>query len=71
MLLEWAEGCPWDRSDARNAGVFLDSKVRTRTGQALRLVMYQVYEFLTNEPDLPPGVIAELYRRRWDSGKGV
>ena len=29
----------------------------------------KVYEFLTNEPDLPPGVIAELYRRRWEAEK--
>jgi hypothetical protein len=24
---------------------------------------------LTNEPDLPPGVIVELYRRRWEAEK--
>ena len=29
----------------------------------------KAYEFLTNEPDLPPGVLAELYRRRWDVEK--
>lgn len=29
----------------------------------------QAYEFLTNEMDLPAGVIAELYRRRWDVEK--
>jgi hypothetical protein len=29
----------------------------------------EVYEFLTNEPDLPPGVVAELYRRRWETEK--
>jgi len=27
------------------------------------------YEFLTNEMDLPPGVLAELYRRRWEIEK--
>src|SRR5690606_11404259 len=27
------------------------------------------YQYLTNEPDLPPGVIAELYRRRWELEK--
>ena len=27
------------------------------------------YEFLTNEMDLPPGVIVELYRRRWEAEK--
>jgi hypothetical protein len=75
MVFEWTADCPWDQADARNAGVFLDCKVRTRAGQTLRLIMYQdpvtgtVYEFLTNEPDLPPGVIAELYRRRWEAEK--
>jgi hypothetical protein len=65
----------WNRSDARNHGVISDTKVRSRDGHLLRLVVYQdapsgkIYEFLTNEPDLPPGVIAELYRRRWEAEK--
>lgn len=75
MVFEWTANCAWDRSDARNAGVFLDCKASSRGGHALRLIMYQdpasgtVYEFLTNEPGLPPGVIAELYRRRWEAEK--
>jgi hypothetical protein len=75
MVFEWIEDYPWDKSDARNHGVIVDCKVRSREGQVLRLVMYQdpltgkVYEFLTNEPDLPPGIIAELYRRRWEAEK--
>src|SRR5204862_1419415 len=75
MVFEWMEEGRWDKSDARNQGVILDCKVRSREGHLLRLVTYQdavsgkVYEFLTNEPDLPPGVIAELYRRRWEAEK--
>lgn len=75
MIFEWLEDLPWDRSDARNHGVIADGKVRSRGGHALRLIIYQdaasgkVYEFLANEPDLPPGVIAELYRRRWEAEK--
>jgi hypothetical protein len=75
MVFEWTTDCLWDKSDPRNAGVFLDCKVRSRGGHALRLVMYQdpvtgtVYEFLTNDLGLPPGVIAELYRRRWEAEK--
>ena len=75
MVFEWIQDSPWDKSDARNHGVIVDCKVRSREGHALRLVMYQdpvsgkVYEFLTNEPDLPPGVIVELYRRRWEAEK--
>lgn len=75
MVFEWVEDCPWDQADARNQGVLVDCKVRSREGHLLRLIIYQdaltgkVYEFLTNEPDLPPGVIAELYRRRWEAEK--
>jgi hypothetical protein len=75
MVFEWMEDYSWDKSDARNHGVIVDCKVRSREGHVLRLVMYQdpvsgkVYEFLTNEPDLPPGVVVELYRRRWEAEK--
>jgi hypothetical protein len=75
MVFEWIADHSWDKSDARNHGVLVDYKVRSRQGHVLRLIMYQdpltgeVYEFLTNEPDLPPGVIAELYRRRWEAEK--
>ena len=75
MVFEWIEDSPWDPSDPRNRGVIVDCQVRSRAGHGLRLIIYQdaltgkVYEFLTNEPDLPPGVIAELYRRRWEAEK--
>jgi hypothetical protein len=75
MVFEWIEDSSWDKSDARNHGVAVDCKVRSREGHVLRLIMYQdplngkVYEFLANEPDLPPGIIAELYRRRWEAEK--
>ena len=75
MVFEWIQDVEWDKSDARNHGVLADYNVRSRQGHVLRLVMYQdplsgnVYEFLTNEPDLPSGVIAELYRRRWEAEK--
>lgn len=75
MVFEWIEDYAWDRSDSRHQGVLVDCKVRSREGHLLRLIIYQdaasgkIYEFLTNEPDLPPGVIAELYRRRWEAEK--
>ena len=75
MVFEWIADLEWDKADARNRGVLVDCKVRSREGHLLRLVIYQdgitgqVYEFLTNEVDLPPGVIAELYRRRWEAEK--
>jgi Transposase DDE domain len=75
MPFGWEADRPWDRADARNHGVLTDHWVSSRDGHRLRLISYldhqsgTVFEFLTNEPDLPPGVIAELYRRRWEAEK--
>ena len=75
MVLEWVASQDWDQADPRNRGVWGDWRVKSRAGPALRLICYidpasgKAYEFLTNEPDLPPGVLVELYRRRWDVEK--
>ena len=75
QVFEWVERRDWDRADPRNHGVREDARVLTREGQPLRLICYtdpltgKSYEFLTNEMDLPPGVLAELYRRRWEVEK--
>jgi len=74
-VLSWEARRTWDTSDPRNRGVQEDVRVKTRDGHNLRLICYvdpvtgKAFEFLTNEPDLPPGVLAELYRRRWDVEK--
>ena len=63
----------WDRADGRHHGVTHDRLVRTREGHLVRIVGYiepvsgEAYEFLTNEMDMPPGVLVELYRRRWEA----
>lgn len=75
MVFDWIESVLWDRSDPRNHGVAEDRRVRTREGHLLRIVYYtdpltgKHYEFLTNQLDLPVGVIVELYRRRWEAEK--
>lgn len=75
MVFDWIESRIWDRRDARNCGVSEDRVVMMREGQRLRIVYYtdpetgQSHEFLTNEMALPPGLIAELYRRRWEVEK--
>lgn len=75
MVFDWLESVAWDRQDARNHGVTEDRRVMTQDGHKLRIVCYtdprtgESYEFLTNEMDLPPGVIVELYRRRWEAEK--
>ena len=75
MVLELIDRAPWEQSDPRNHGITEDRRVMTREGHMLRVVCYtdplsgENFEFLTNEPDLPPGVIVELYRRRWEAEK--
>jgi hypothetical protein len=75
MVYDWLESAPRDRTVARDHGVTDDRRVMTRDGHRLRIVCYTdpatgtAYEFLTNEMDLPPGVIVELYRRRWEVEK--
>ena len=75
MAYDWIDSVAWDRTDARNHGVTEDRRVMTREGHALRIVCYsdprtgEPYEFLTNASDLPPGVIVELHRRRWEAEK--
>lgn len=75
MVFEWLESVTMDACDPRNRGVSEDLRVMSREGHLLRIIFYtdpqagEKYEFLTNEPDLPPGVIVELYRRRWEAEK--
>jgi len=75
MVYDWIESRVVNRRDKRNRGVTEDRRVRTRDGHPMRIICYtepesgETYEFLTNEMDLPPGVIVELYRRRWDVEK--
>ena len=75
MILAWEQDNEWHRTDPRNRGVEVDRRVKSRSGHVLRLIGYidpasgKVFEFLTNEQDLPPGVLVELYRRRWDVEK--
>jgi hypothetical protein len=75
MVYDWIASRGVNPRDKRNRGVTEDRKVMTREGHPLRIIFYtepasgETYEFLTNEMDLPPGVIVELYRRRWDVEK--
>jgi hypothetical protein len=65
----------WDHNDARNAGVLSDELCVSASGARVRRVGFvdalsgNSYAFITNEMTQPPGVIAELARRRWDIEK--
>ncbi len=62
-------------ADPVNAGVQRDLRVHlSSSSEPWRLITYrtrrgQVVEFLTNDFDLQPGVIAFLYSRRWEEEK--
>ena len=75
MQLEVIGENRWERTDPRNAGVLADELVSTSQGVGVRRVRYygalrgEEFRFLTNECTLPPGVIAHLYRLRWEIEK--
>ena len=64
-----------DYKDKRNIGVISDELVGPSNGVMMRRVTYRdpvtgkVYRFITNELTLPPGLIAFLYKLRWDVEK--
>ena len=65
----------WDRGDPRNTGILSDELGGVFCGVMLRRVRYRdpvtgtVYSYMTNEMTLPPGLIAFLYKLRWDIEK--
>jgi hypothetical protein len=75
LVVRESKPLTWNQQDRRNQGVFADERVRFAGPGEFRRVVYhdpesgEVYEFLTTEFHLPPGVIAQLYRLRWDIEK--
>ena len=65
----------WNQSDRRNAGVLSDERVRFDSPCEFRRIRYidpetgTEFEFLTTDFTPPPGIVALLYRRRWDIEK--
>lgn len=65
----------WDQSVPRNSGVVFDEVAISSGGCSIRRVTYcdpvtcKSYVFLTTEMTLPPGIIAFLYKMRWDIEK--
>ena len=66
---------PWDGSDPVNAGILKDGYLVDGPQTPIRLVVFQdpisgdTFEFITNLMNVEPGVIAQLYRMRWDIEK--
>ncbi len=65
----------FDREDPRNAGIVSDQLGETNCGNMLRKIVYiepatgRKFVFLTNEMTLSPGLIAFIYKKRWDIEK--
>jgi len=67
---------PFDKEDPVNAGVISDEQAAPAgTGKMIRRITWQdpdtgeIWQFLTNEMTLAPGLIVLIYRRRWDIEK--
>ena len=75
LVVREARPLEWDQKDPRNQGVLSDERIRFAEPGEFRRIRYQdpetgeIYELLTTEFHLPPGVIAQLYRLRWDIEK--
>lgn len=67
---------PIDKTDPINAGVISDRQEGTSTnGHLVRIIEFEdlatnkTHRFITNERTLEPGMLALLYRMRWDIEK--
>ena len=75
LVVRKSRDLDWNREDPRNSGVLSDQRVHYSEPGEFRVIRYQdpesdeIYEFLTTEFHLPPGIIAQLYRLRWDIEK--
>lgn len=65
----------FDAADKRNTGILSDEILHTSKGERLRRIRYtdpetgKTYSYITSEFSLPPGLIAFLYKLRWDVEK--
>ena len=65
----------FDKNDPVNANIISDQQVGHSYGTMIRRITYRdpisdnIYKFITNVMDLPPGLIAYIYKVRWDIEK--
>jgi hypothetical protein len=65
----------FDADDPRNTGILSDEMIGNTKGVRLRRIRYcdpetgKTYIYLTNEFTLPPGLLAFIYKLRWDVEK--
>jgi hypothetical protein len=75
LVVRQAKPLEWDKRHRHNQGVLSDERVWFAEPGEFRRIRYQdpesgeIYEFLTTEFHLAPGIIVQLYRLRWDIEK--
>ncbi len=76
MALMTVGDLKFDKNDPLNQGVIANHLVGPANGVAIRRIIFrdpetgQEFSFMTNLPDyIPPGVVAMLYKMRWDVEK--
>jgi hypothetical protein len=75
MILNKQKDFDFDAKDPINAGIESDISALNGNGSPVRLITYvcpatgERYQFITSENTLPPGIVAYLYKMRWDIEK--
>lgn len=75
IRLQSCEDREFDLEDPRNIGIVSDQLGRTSCGTMVRKIVYiepatgREFVFLCNEMTLPPGLVAFIYKKRWDIEK--
>lgn len=75
MTLTHSRALEWEANDPRNAGIQSDELVKSSCGIIVRRIVFVdpvtriSHVFITSERTLPPGILAELARRRWNIEK--
>lgn len=75
LVVRQSRSLSWDRRAAINQGVLSDERVWFNDPGEFRRIRYRdpetgtIFELLTTEFHLPPGLIALIYRLRWDIEK--
>ncbi len=75
LAFEIQKDLPIDPRKPINRGILSDQIITATTGGKMRLIQCQdpatleIHAILTNEMTLPPGLLAQIYRIRWDVEK--
>ena len=75
MSLQPLGDLEFDRNDPVNANIISNQQVSHSYGRMIRRIVYReplsnkIFKFITNVMDVQPGIIAYIYKTRWDIEK--